>query len=202
MLDYPWSSLAGGYRLAPGKRPKWLAAEVGMERLGYADTAAGRRRMVEELDRRALSEGRQSGLVPLPEEVDARMSHLRRGWYRGSQEFAEKLRGMLGQKMDAPRSRAYRRTPQRLSHGLEQAQRWVGQGLKAAGLGSAGSQGLAPERREEGGVGEVPQGTDHGLLRVGGTGAVHGRGGERGALRANAAVEKCEEENPEGNECV
>ena len=46
----------------------------------------------------------------------------------GSQEFAEKLRGMLGEKMDASRSRAYRRTPQRLSHGLEQAQRWVGQG--------------------------------------------------------------------------
>ena len=134
VLDYPWSSLAGGYGLAPGKRPKWLAAEVGMERLGYVDTAGGRRRMVEELDRRALSEGRQSGLVPLPEEADARMSHLRRGWYWGSQEFAEKLRGMLGQKMDAPRSRAYRRTPQRLSHGLEQAQRWVGQGLKAAGL--------------------------------------------------------------------
>jgi REP-associated tyrosine transposase len=78
-----------------------------MERLGYVDTAGGRRRMVEELDRRALSEGRQSGLVPLPEEVDAPMSHLRRGWYWGSQEFAEKLRGMLGQKMDAPRSRAY-----------------------------------------------------------------------------------------------
>lgn len=43
------------------------------------------------------------------------------------------------------------------------------------------------ERREEGGVGEVPQGTDHGLLRMGGTGAVYGRGGKRGALRANAA---------------
>ena len=41
-----------------------------------------------------------------------------------------------------------------------------------------------------------------GLLRVGGTGAVHGRGGERRALRANAAVEKCEEENPEGNVAV
>ena len=65
-------------------------------------------------------------------------------------------------------------------------------GIEGGGAGSAGSQGLAWERREEGGVGEVPQGTDHGLLRVGGTNAVHGRGGERGALRANAAVEKCE----------
>jgi hypothetical protein len=75
-------------------------------------------------------------------------------------------------------------------------------GIEGGGAGSAGFQGLAWERREEGGVGEVPQGIDHGLLRVGGTGAVHGRGGERGALRANAAVEKCEEENPEGNVAV
>ena len=53
----------------------------------------------------------------------------------GSQEFAEKLRGMLGEKMDASRSRAYRRTPQRLSHGLEQAQRWVGQGRRQGWIG-------------------------------------------------------------------
>ena len=202
VLDYPWSSLAGGYGLAPGKRPKWLAAEVGMERLGYVDTAGGRRRMVEELDRRALSEGRQSGLVPLPEEVDARMSHLRRGWYWGSQEFAEKLRGMLGQKMDAPRSRAYPAHPAEAVARVRAGAKMGRAGIEGGGAGTAGSQGLAWERREEGGVGEVPQGTDHGLLRVGGTGAVHGRGGERGALRANAAVEKCEEENPEGNVAV
>ena len=95
VLDYPWSSLAGGYALPAGQRPKWFAADVGMERLGYRDTAAGRRKMVEELDQRALSDGRKSGLVPLPDEVDARMSHLRRGWYWGRQEFAEKLRGIL-----------------------------------------------------------------------------------------------------------
>ena len=52
---------------------------------------------------------------------------------------------------------------------------------------------------EEGGVGEVRHGTDHGLLRMGGTGAVYGRDGQRGALRANAAVEECEEESPEGD---
>ena len=44
-----------------------------------------------------------------------------------------------------------------------------------------GSPGIAWERREEGGVGEVPQGTEHGL-RMGGTRAVYGRSGERGAL--------------------
>ena len=41
-------------------------------------------------------EGRQSGLVSLPDEVDARMSHLRRRWYWGRQEFAEKLRTIIG----------------------------------------------------------------------------------------------------------
>jgi hypothetical protein len=33
-------------------------------------------------------------------------------------------------------------------------------------------------------------------------GAVYGRGGERGALRANAAVAECEEESPEGDAAV
>jgi putative transposase len=142
VLDYPWSSLAGGYALPEGKRPKWLAADVGMERLGYRDTAAGRRKMVEELDRRALSEGRQSGLVPLPDEVDARMSHLRRGWYWGRQEFAEKLRSLMGARLQSAKSRAYLRTPQRVSHGLEAAERLVVEGVKAAGLVTKDLKGL------------------------------------------------------------
>jgi hypothetical protein len=41
-------------------------------------------------------EGRQSGLVSLPDEVDARMSHLRHGWYWGRQELAEKVRTIIG----------------------------------------------------------------------------------------------------------
>jgi hypothetical protein len=64
--------------------------------------------------------------------------------------------------------------------------------------GVDGYGGVAWERREEGGFGEVPQGTDHGLLRMGGTGAVYGRGGERGALRANAAVAEGELDSVDG----
>ena len=142
LQDYRWSSLAGGYALPAGKRPRWLAADVGMERLGYSDTAAGRRKMVEELDRRARSEGRQSGLVPLPAEVDARMSHLRRGWYWGRQEFAEKLRRLMGPRLQSAKSRAYLRTPQRVSHGLEEAERLVLEGIKAAGLATKELEGL------------------------------------------------------------
>ena len=43
VLDYPWSSLAGGYALAPHQRPKWLAAERGLSFLGVADDVAGNR---------------------------------------------------------------------------------------------------------------------------------------------------------------
>ena len=46
ILDYPWSSVAGGYALPPEKRAKWLAAEMGMRVMGFADTAAGRRELV------------------------------------------------------------------------------------------------------------------------------------------------------------
>ena len=68
--------------------------------------------------------------------VDARCSHLRRGWYWGSQEFAGKLRE-LSEKLTKARkrsSRAYRRTPQATAHGEEQAKRWLKDGLAAAGL--------------------------------------------------------------------
>ena len=37
---------------------------------------------------------------------------------------------------------------------------------------------------------------------MGSTGAVYGRGGEREALRVNAAVAECEEESPEGDAAV
>ena len=134
VLDYPWSSLAGGYTLPSGKRARRLAVEHGLELLGYPDTAAGRGRMVEGLDRRVLEEGDRSGFVPLPEAVDARMSHLRRGWYWGRQEFGERLRGMLGEGMERAKSRAYRRAPERLAHGLERAEELVVGGLVAAGM--------------------------------------------------------------------
>ena len=91
--------------------------------------------MVERLDRRAVEEGFEScGLVALPEEVDARCSHLRRGWYWGSQSFAERMRKLAEKKLKRTKSRAYRSAAARQTHGLEQAQRWLQEGLEAAGL--------------------------------------------------------------------
>ena len=136
-LDYPWSSLAGGYALPPKRRAKWLAAEAGLKAFDLADTVAGRRRMVERVDERAVKEGvKNCGVPALPEAMDARCSHLRRGWYWGCQAFGEKLQRLAQAmlKVKVPRARAYKHAPQQRAHGLECAERHLKEGLKAAGL--------------------------------------------------------------------
>lgn len=80
ILAYPWSSVAGGYALPPGRRAKWLAATAGLEAMGFADTTAGRRRYVARLDRIIVEEGaKHAGIPSIEDGVDARRSHLRRG---------------------------------------------------------------------------------------------------------------------------
>ena len=139
VVDYPWSSVAGGWILPPSKRPQWLAVEEGLKRFELPDTVAGRRRMVKHLDLRAVTEVIKRCGVPItPEDVDARRSHLRRGWYLGSQEFAETLR-KLSEKLitEGKRpSRNYRKTSAVRAHDEKQAKRWLSEGLKAAGLKS------------------------------------------------------------------
>lgn len=145
VLDYPWSSVAGGWALPPGKRPKWLAAEEGLGRFDLPDSVAGRRRLVERLDRRAVEEETKNcGMPVLPKDVDARCSHLRRGWYWGSQAFAERLRKLTEALVKERKrsSRAYRKAPQVTAHSEQQAERWLKGGLKAAGLAASDLQGM------------------------------------------------------------
>lgn len=144
LLDYPWSSLAGGYALAPERRPKWLAAEKGLSVMGYTDDFNGRRKMVEDLDRRIREEGDQSGLVPLAEGFDARMSHLRQGWYWGSQEFAHRMQKLLGAVIPKHKSRAYERSPERIAHGWTEAENLIREGLEAAELDQSELETLRP----------------------------------------------------------
>lgn len=134
VMDYPWSSLAGGYGLAQKKRALWLAATEGLAAMGVPDTIAGRRSLVERLNRRSLEEGLRSGVVPLPEEVDARLSHLRRGWYWGRQEFGERLLKLAPKSMFEAKSRAYARSREKQAHGMEQAEKWLIKGLAICGL--------------------------------------------------------------------
>gem|GEM_PF-806165 len=94
-----------------------------------------RQRMVERLERRAVEEdAARAGLVPSPEEVDARLSHLRRGWYWGRQSFAERMLKLAKKRLGQTKSRAYQRDVLRQAHGLERAERWLEEGLVAAGL--------------------------------------------------------------------
>ena len=138
VLDYPWSSVAGGYALPAGRRAKWLAAGHGLSVAGCKDDAAGRRRFVERLDRRAVEEdSRRCGIPELAEDVDARCSHLRRGWYWGTQAFAEGLMKRLNKTVGRLKGRASRSAPEKRSHDRAQAVKLLAEGLAAAGLGRA-----------------------------------------------------------------
>jgi len=133
--DYAWSSVAGGYALPPAKRAKWLAAGKGLGAMGLPDTVAGRRRYVERLNRIMVEEGlERAGVPPIREEVDRRCSHLRRGWYWGSQEFGERMLRLGNKILKSKRHRSYKGSGENRAHGEQEAQRLLKQGLEAAGL--------------------------------------------------------------------
>lgn len=137
VLDYRWSSIAGGYALPPKKRAKWLAVESGLKAFNLPDTTVGRRKMVERLDRRAVSEEvKQCGVPPQDAEVDARASHLRRGWYWGTQAFGEALRKAAAAvvREKKPKARGYRADHHVARHGEREAEAWLKTGLRAAGI--------------------------------------------------------------------
>ena len=138
VLDYPWSSAAGGHALRPHRRPSWLAAEAALSAFGCGDTAAGRRRWVERLDARAHAEARAKCGVPAPDaERDARRSDLRRGWYWGSQAFAERLLALGGAILSKNRHRSATASLEKCAHGEQEARRLAVEGLAAAGLSEA-----------------------------------------------------------------
>src|SRR5438477_921543 len=131
--DYAWSSVAQGYALSPGRRPSWLAAAEGLAMAQCPDTAAGRRRFVEHLDRRALEEGARRAGVIAPTQ-DRRRSHLRHGWYWGSQAFAERMLKLADKALRLRRHRTYRSSGISMAHDEREAERLLQTGLVAAGL--------------------------------------------------------------------
>jgi hypothetical protein len=135
VMDYPWSSVAGGYALAPRSRVKWFAAESGLAVLGLNDTTGGRRRFVERLDGRAVDEGMErAGIPPVDSEKDRRCSHLRRGWCWGSQEFAERVLRLGETVLGKKRHRCYKASLESRAHGEKEAVRLLAEGLEKARL--------------------------------------------------------------------
>jgi REP element-mobilizing transposase RayT len=133
--DFPWSSLANGYAIAPRQRPPWLAAAAGLARLRCADTAVGRRAFIKRLDDRAAAEPRSHCGVPERDApADRRRSDLRHGWYWGSQAFADKLLGLLENVARTVRGRTGRGSLERRAHDLRAAQRLLAEGMKKLGV--------------------------------------------------------------------
>ena len=137
LLDYPWSSVAGGYALAAKRRAKWLAADDGLRAFGFADTARGRKGFVQRLENRILAEGMEKAGIPqVAEEMDKRRSSLERGWYWGSQQFAERMLKIGEKVLKKARHWGEKSAMEHRAHGEEEAQRLIAEGLKAAGLGA------------------------------------------------------------------
>ena len=131
--DYPWSSVAAGYAVGGTKRARWLAVSEGLAMAQCVDTATGRRRFVAHLDDRAREEGIRGAGVIAPEH-DGRRSHLRHGWYWGSQAFAERMLKLAEKTLTTRRNRTYRSAGGSRAHDQREAERLVKEGLAAAGL--------------------------------------------------------------------
>jgi REP element-mobilizing transposase RayT len=131
--DYPWSSVAAGYALPARQRASWLAAGEGLAMAQCPDTAAGRRRFVAHLDQRAHEEGSRGAGVIVPEN-DRRRSHLRHGWYWGSQAFAEAMLKLAERAVTSRTNRTYRSGAISRAHDEREAKRLLSEGLAAAGL--------------------------------------------------------------------
>jgi len=127
LVDFAWSSLAMGYAVAPGQRPEWLAAGEGLELFGFKDTASGRRRFVERLEKRAVED---DGCVAEP---DAGLhSTLHRGWYWGSQKFREKMLKLVPSSL---RNRNYRTSGLGRQKERQEAKFWIDLARKHFGVG-------------------------------------------------------------------
>ena len=150
--DYPWSSVASGYALPARRRAPWLACEAGLDAFGLRDDTSGRRRFVERLDRRTLEEARARCGVAEP-GADGRMSHLRRGWYWGSQAFGEKLVALVSRAAKTKsKSQHYRNTLEQRAHGEKMAEEIVRAGLSAVGLEKADLERLPGSDARKAGI--------------------------------------------------
>ncbi|HLB33684.1 MAG TPA: transposase [Chthoniobacterales bacterium] len=136
VLDYPWSSIVGGYALQPSERKAWMACNDGLKAFGCLDTPAGRREMVERLDRRAFEEMANRCNIPTTRnELDSKQnSHPSQGWYWGSQEFSKKILLQAEDDLEKERSPAYQSSAEHKAHGLQQAEKLLHEGLARVNL--------------------------------------------------------------------
>ncbi|MCG8600224.1 MAG: transposase [Verrucomicrobiales bacterium] len=126
--EFPWSSLAQAYALAPSKRPKWMAVAEGLATGGEKDTVAGRRRFLRWYNECIQEENGEAHVV----DGVSLASRLKRGWYWGSEKFKESLLTKM-ETEGLRKSRDYRSSPAIRDHHekraeavIEEAQRHFG----------------------------------------------------------------------------
>jgi putative transposase len=122
LVDYAWSSLRDHAR---GKGPEWLEFERVLRAFELAKDGRGRRAYVAWLEARATNHGGK-----IDEEA---MKALRRGWYLGKPDFAQRLIGLFEMK----RRKKSLTDGVHESHGKAEAERLVVEGLAALGILSA-----------------------------------------------------------------
>jgi putative transposase len=134
--NYPWCSLSD-YMKPASKRRSWLAVDSGLEHLGYADTAASRRKLLAAteslIDKRRLT---RAG-INQPEGVSLQVT-VERGWCFGSEAFREKMSLLVGGiKEDTgtvgSKANGYNGN-QTNDHAEATARLWIKRGLEVVGL--------------------------------------------------------------------
>ncbi|MEX2577841.1 MAG: transposase [Verrucomicrobiales bacterium] len=143
-LDYPWSSLAKGYALAPKAREPWLAVENGLALFRYDDRAAGRRRFIERLEARIKAEAQDKcGFSEL--EGQTLQSTLRKGWYWGGETFKEALLERLDQVKGGqlPVAKDFRSSGQAKDYSVRDAETIIAQAARHFGIEGGGRDDFA-----------------------------------------------------------
>jgi hypothetical protein len=129
LSDFPWSSFPALIGI-PRKRPAGLAAERVVCGWGDADTARGRNRYREALEKRARDERRTSTID------EGMLKSLRRGWCFGSEEFRQ---GLLD-KFDSFSAGAGPSEKKTRRHDEDEAERLIRTGMECLGLDDLGGQ--------------------------------------------------------------
>lgn len=126
LAGYRWSSY-GWYLKPRRRRPGWLKTERVMGDLGLAPE--DRKGYEAYLEGRVLELGIKNGRKALEQE----WKRIRRGWYLGGDGFRGRMLKKVKATLRKGRAASYLGQAKR-AHGESEAERMVGQGLKALGL--------------------------------------------------------------------
>lgn len=134
--NYLWCSLAD-YMKPASKRRDWIAVGAGLEHLGYADTAAGRRKLLAATES-LVDRGRLSRAgINQPEGASLQVT-VERGWCFGSEEFREKMSLLVGDVKEdtgtaGSKANGYSGS-QTNDHAEATARLWIKRGMEVCGL--------------------------------------------------------------------